>query len=112
MVTTPRAHFDLQLQRLQNDVLMMGSMVDRAVEHAVASLKSRDRELAERVITLAARTPSPPIQFQSYAEAYDEDFEDIRRRVPDLSRLKSTIDYQPQFDLDAILRSLIQKGPL
>ena len=38
---------------------------------------------------------------------YDEDFEDIRRRVPDLSRLRATIDYQPSYDLAAIIRELI-----
>jgi UDP-glucose 4-epimerase len=65
------------------------------------------RELAERVIAAAGRTPASPLHFQSYAEAYDEDFEDIRRRVPDLSRLKATIDYRPQYDLDAIIRSLV-----
>lgn len=66
------------------------------------------RELAERVVAAAGRHPPAPLQFQSYAEAYDEDFEDIRRRVPDLTRLKSTIHYQPQHDLDAIIRGLVQ----
>ncbi|MFO0868440.1 MAG: GDP-mannose 4,6-dehydratase [Pirellulales bacterium] len=62
-------------------------------------------ELAQRVIHIAGSASE--IQFQTYAAAYDEDFEDIRRRVPDLSRLRSTIDYQRQYDLDRILRELI-----
>jgi UDP-glucose 4-epimerase len=66
------------------------------------------RALAERVIAAAGRTPPSPIHFQTYAQAYDEDFEDIRRRVPDLSRLRATIDFQPQYDLEAILRNLIE----
>ena len=36
-----------------------------------------------------------PIQFQSYAEAYGEDFEDCRRRVPDLTRLRSHRNFAP-----------------
>ena len=58
-------------------------------------------ELAERVI--ARVNPEAEIRFQSYAEAYDESFEDIRRRVPDLTRLRETIGQRPGQDLDAII---------
>jgi UDP-glucose 4-epimerase len=58
-------------------------------------------ELAQMVIQ---RTGSGSVvEFQTYQAAYDEDFEDIRRRVPDLSRLKSTIPYQPRFELEDII---------
>ena len=63
------------------------------------------KELAQTVVRLSSA--SSEIQFQSYTDAYDADFEDIRRRVPDLSRLKQTIDYQPQYDLEAIIQELI-----
>jgi UDP-glucose 4-epimerase len=62
-------------------------------------------ELAKTVIRLSD-SPSQ-IQFQSYTDAYDADFEDIRRRVPDLSRLQKTIDYQPEYNLEAIVQQLI-----
>ncbi len=62
-------------------------------------------ELAERVI--AAVDPSLEITFQSYAEAYSEDFEDCRSRVPDLGRVRETIGYQPRVALDEILREVI-----
>jgi UDP-glucose 4-epimerase len=62
-------------------------------------------DLARRVIALSGSGSA--IDFQTYAAAYDADFEDIRHRVPDLSRLRSTIDYQPRFDLDAIVRDVI-----
>ena len=62
-------------------------------------------ELAERVV--AAADSSSPVVFQSYTEAYDEDFEDIRRRVPDLSRLKQTINYEPKYSLDAIIQDVL-----
>jgi len=52
--------------------------------------------------------PSAEIRFQSYAEAYDEDFEDIRRRVPDLTRIRSTIGYQPRFGLTQIIQDVWQ----
>ncbi|MCA9156410.1 MAG: NAD-dependent epimerase/dehydratase family protein, partial [Planctomycetales bacterium] len=62
-------------------------------------------QLAERVIALTGSQSR--IQFQSYTEAYDEDFEDVRRRVPDLGRLKATISFARQFDLDAIIRDVV-----
>jgi UDP-glucose 4-epimerase len=52
--------------------------------------------------------PSAEIRFQSYAEAYDDDFEDIRRRVPDLTRIRSTIGYQPRFGLTQIIQDVWQ----
>jgi UDP-glucose 4-epimerase len=58
-------------------------------------------DLARRV--LAHTGSSSAIEFQSYADAYDRDFEDVRRRVPDLSRLRGAIAYQPRFDLDGII---------
>ena len=48
-------------------------------------------ELAQRVIDRV--NPKAKIEFQSYSDAYDESFEDIRRRVPDLTRIKNAIGY-------------------
>jgi UDP-glucose 4-epimerase len=64
-------------------------------------------ELARRVIRWS-NSPSQ-IEFQSYAAAYDQDFEDIRHRVPDLSRLRSTIGYQRHYDLDRIIQQLVER---
>jgi UDP-glucose 4-epimerase len=62
-------------------------------------------ELAETVIRRAASDSA--VEFQSYSQAYDLDFEDIRRRIPDLERLRTTIDYAPKNDLNAIIDELI-----
>lgn len=61
-------------------------------------------EMAKKVIELV--NPKASIEFQSYAQAYDEDFEDIRRRVPDLTRLKSAIEYEPRYSLEKIIKSV------
>jgi UDP-glucose 4-epimerase len=58
-------------------------------------------EMAERVISVTGSQSR--IVFQSYADAYDQDFEDIRRRVPDLTRLRDAIGYAPKFGLDQII---------
>ena len=62
-------------------------------------------DLARRVIALGGS--SSPVEFQSSARAYDADFEDIRHRVPDLTRLREAIGYDRQYDLDAIIRDVI-----
>jgi len=62
-------------------------------------------ELASRV--LAVVDPTLRVEFQSYRDAYSDDFEDVRRRVPDLSKLRRTIDLGPQYDLDAIVRDVV-----
>ena len=63
-------------------------------------------ELAQRVVQRV--NPEAEIEFQSYADAYDETFEDIRRRVPDLTRISEAIGYQPTKDLDAIIDSVAE----
>ena len=62
-------------------------------------------ELAEKVV--AAVGTNVEINFQSYAEAYSEDFEDIRCRVPDLTKLRQTISHQPGYDLDGIIADVV-----
>jgi UDP-glucose 4-epimerase len=43
-----------------------------------------------------------------YDEAYEEGFEDMRRRVPELSKLRSAIGYAPTLDLRRILLEVIR----
>jgi UDP-glucose 4-epimerase len=62
-------------------------------------------DLAGRVI--AAVDPALGIEFISYADAYSQDFEDCRRRVPDLSRLRKAIAYEPRYDLEECIREVV-----
>ena len=65
-------------------------------------------QLAKSVI--AAINPKLEVAFQSYAEAYDQDFEDVRSRIPDLSRLRRTIRFRPEFTLETILQDVIEQA--
>ncbi|MCF7911565.1 MAG: GDP-mannose 4,6-dehydratase [Candidatus Cloacimonetes bacterium] len=47
------------------------------------------------------------IEYINYEDAYEEGFEDMRRRVPDLTKIKTLIDYQPKHDLKDILTRII-----
>ncbi len=62
-------------------------------------------ELAQRVIR--AVDPELRIEFISYAAAYGQDFEDCRRRVPDLSRLRETIGDWPHRTLEEIIAEVV-----
>ena len=62
-------------------------------------------ELAERVI--AAVDPALGVQFISYAEAYSEDFEDCRHRVPNLDRLRGVLGSIPTRDLDDCIAEVV-----
>lgn len=64
------------------------------------------RELAERVRRMAGS--ASPIVIVPYSEAYGPGFEDMQRRVPDISRLASLIGWEPRRSLDAILAAVIE----
>ncbi len=62
-------------------------------------------ELAQKV---KAMTDSPSdIIYVPYEQAYGPDFEDIRYRVPDISKLREAIGYEPTMNLDGILERVI-----
>jgi nucleoside-diphosphate-sugar epimerase len=64
------------------------------------------RELAEAVVQLV--DPVVKIEHLAYDRAYGSGFEDVRRRVPDLTRLRNSIGYEPQYELRDILREIIE----
>ena len=64
------------------------------------------RELAERVKVMA-RSDSP-IQIVPYDQAYEAGFEDMPRRVPDISKIRNLIGYEPQVDLPDIIRGVVE----
>lgn len=62
-------------------------------------------ELAERIKKLVGS--DSPIKLMPYHEAYEEGFEDMMRRVPDVSKIHELIGYEPKHTLDQILESVI-----
>jgi nucleoside-diphosphate-sugar epimerase len=63
------------------------------------------RALAERVKALSGSRSE--ILTIPYDQAYEAGFEDMPRRVPDLSRIRALIDYRPRIQLDEILETVI-----
>ena len=62
--------------------------------------------LAQRVIELL-ESPSP-VEMVPYEEAYAEGFEDMRRRVPDISRIRALTGWSPQRSLDDIILDIAE----
>ena len=62
-------------------------------------------ELANKVKKMT--NSSSKIKKIPYDEAYEEGFEDMKRRVPDIGKLKKYIDYKPKVKLDQILNKVI-----
>ena len=56
---------------------------------------------------IRAVDPTLRIEFISYAAAYGQDFEDCRRRVPDLSRLRETIGVWPCRTLEETIAEVV-----
>src|SRR5262245_1378290 len=63
------------------------------------------RQLAEEVIRRVNH--KVPRKFVPYADVYGADFEDVRRRVPDLSRLEQMLGSKPSMPLGRILDDII-----
>jgi UDP-glucose 4-epimerase len=63
-------------------------------------------DLALRVKALSGS--QSPIQYIPYDEAYEAGFEDMPRRVPDITKLRELIGYEPQLGLDDMIRRVIE----
>jgi UDP-glucose 4-epimerase len=64
------------------------------------------RQLAEKVIELTGS--SSTIKYISYEEAYGEGFEDMKRRVPDITKIHNLIGWKPEVRLDELLQKIIE----
>ena len=62
------------------------------------------KQLAEQVIAIT--DSKSEITYTSYSDAYPAGFEDIERRVPDISKIKSAINWAPAKDLQQIITDI------
>ena len=62
------------------------------------------KALAEKVISTTKS--QSVITYTSYVDAYPAGFEDIQRRVPDISKIKQAIGWAPTKDLEAIIKDI------
>jgi UDP-glucose 4-epimerase len=79
-----------QLEAAYGEVINIGSQEECSI-----------LELAQRVI--AVTESESEIAMIPYTEAYEEGFEDMHRRVPDISKIRGLIGWQPSYKLDEII---------
>ena len=63
------------------------------------------RDLADQVKRQSGS--NSPITFVPYDEAYEAGFEDMPRRVPDITKISQLIGYEPKVDLEDIVSRVI-----
>jgi UDP-glucose 4-epimerase len=64
------------------------------------------KELAAKVIERTKSTSTT--RFVPYSDAYPSGFEDMQRRVPDISKIRKAIGWEPQHSLDSIIDSVVK----
>jgi UDP-glucose 4-epimerase len=62
------------------------------------------KQLADQVLAVTGSRSA--ITYTPYSEAYPAGFEDIKRRVPDISKVKSAINWVPTKDLKQIISDI------
>src|SRR6185312_7649524 len=64
------------------------------------------RDLAMKIRKMTGSTSE--LIFKPYEQVFDNSFEDMPRRVPDISKLRRLVGYEPCVHLDGILESTIR----
>jgi nucleoside-diphosphate-sugar epimerase len=83
--------------RAEGDVFNVGSTEEVSIV-----------ELARLVID--ATRSSSTIRFVPYSEAYEEGFEDMRRRIPDISKVRDLVGWEPRLDLRDIVEEVVAEA--
>ncbi len=66
--------------------------------------ESTIKDLAAKVIERTKSTST--VRFVPYSDTYPAGFEDMQRRVPDITKIKKAIGWEPQHSLDSIIDSV------
>jgi UDP-glucose 4-epimerase len=61
-------------------------------------------ELAKKVIEITGSKST--IEKITYEKSYPEGFEDMQRRVPDISKMKQVLGWAPEINLDQIIKDI------
>ncbi|MBI3319043.1 MAG: GDP-mannose 4,6-dehydratase [Candidatus Omnitrophica bacterium] len=64
-------------------------------------------DLAKRVIRIAKSASG--VEYIPYEAAYEEGYEDMPRRVPDVRKIHALIGFQPTMRLDQIIESVVEE---
>ncbi len=89
------------LMKLMDDESAVGEVFNVGSDQEITIL-----DLARKVKELTKSKSE--IAFVPYDEAYEEGFEDMPRRIPDISKVNRQVGFQPEKSLDGILERVIE----
>ncbi len=90
-----------QLAALADEPRAVGEVFNVGNDHEEVTILDLAKRVKERA------SSKSEIVLVPYEKAYEEGFEDMQRRVPDLSKLHALTGYEPQVSLDEILDRVI-----
>lgn len=64
------------------------------------------KDLAGKIVGMTNSVSE--IEYIPYEKAYEKGFEDLRRRVPDISKARKMVGFEPKTSLDELLRRVIE----
>jgi UDP-glucose 4-epimerase len=79
----------------EGEVFNLGSMQPVNIE-----------DLAKKVVEMTGS--SSRIDYIPYEQAYENGFEDLQRRVPDISKAKKLVGFEPKISLEELLKQVIE----
>jgi UDP-glucose 4-epimerase len=77
-------------------------------EVTILNVAERVLQLVDKNKTHSKSSGEGRLRFIPYEEAYEAGFEDMRRRVPDISKIHQFVGWEPQLRLDSTLQSIIE----
>lgn len=94
-----RAIVDLSLEKkAEGEIFNIGNDQPISIKELAAKVKEKTRSSSE-------------IRYISYDQAYggrSADFEEIGCRIPDISKIKNLLGYQPQYDIEQIIEKTVE----
>ena len=82
----------------------LNALNKQTIEELHEAFSNLEDDISVKVIAITGSKST--ITYTSYSDAYPAGFEDIQRRVPDISKVKSVIGWEPSKDLKQIISDI------
>ena len=82
----------------------LGRVPDLIITNNYEDGKIKIMELAKKVIEVTGSKSK--IELVPYEKAYGPGFEDMQRRVPDISKIKKMLGWEPKIGLEQIIKDI------
>lgn len=98
---------EITILELAHNVLSL--VESTSIEKDSNKMKKRKRKGSLNALTSTIMNPvNERIIFIPYEEAYEASFEDMQRRVPDITKIRNVIGWKPKISLSETIRNVIQ----